>query len=85
MVLGLGIASLSTLSFAYLAALIAPMPAGPRVARLTLIYGIAKAPALWLVAVLVCRLGATAMATFFAGMALVYSSLVHVAVRDSKR
>jgi hypothetical protein len=56
---------------------------GPRVTRLCLVFLVLKLPVLVVSLVFASRLGTAAVLCFLGGMALVYSAMVHVAVRGA--
>ena len=79
---GLGVGAFSIASFLFLSSALTPMRAGPPVMRLTLVFALVKAPLFYLVAFQMNRLGSVTLAWFLGGLTLVYSLLVHTAVRE---
>jgi hypothetical protein len=71
-------------SFYLISQLLAPQPASPNTYRLSFLFIFTKLPLIGIAVYAALRLGSGGLAGFLFAIALVYSCMVYVALRDSK-
>ena len=81
--IGVVLTDLDLLSLALLSSLLVTQQPGVRAVRVCLMFLISKLPILIAAVFLATRLGTPAVGCFLAGIGLVYSALVHVAIRGA--
>ena len=84
-VVGIGVGDFDIYCLGVFSQVVLSLQPGPRVIRLALMFLLLKLPLLFAAILLATRLGSPAIASFLAGIGLVYCLLIQVASREAVR